>query len=304
MQIRGLLPVIPTPFRDGRFDADSFGRLLEHMLPWLDGYTLLGSTGEAPSLTTEERIEIAEAALATTPSDKTVVVGVSHTSVSDSLRLARHAQAHGAKGVLCSPPYYFPNADDGVLDFLRAIDDALEIALVLYDNPVATKTHLEAELVVEWARKLDHLRTVKLTDHDLAKVATWHEAGLTVLAGDDPIVFRYLAAGVDGAMVIAPAVFPVAFRGVWDAARAGDLAAAFTIFSREILPFVHVFGIGDEIATTKAILNEIGIFASDELRPPLQPVGKDRRALLVQAYELGASETAARERSAGRSIRV
>ena len=49
----GLLPVIPTPFREGRFDADSFARLLEHMLPWLDGYTLLGSTGEAPSLTTD-----------------------------------------------------------------------------------------------------------------------------------------------------------------------------------------------------------------------------------------------------------
>jgi 4-hydroxy-tetrahydrodipicolinate synthase len=283
----GLLPVIPTPFRDGRFDADSFKRLADHMLPWLDGYTLLGSTGEAPSLTTEERIEIAEAALAMTPPDKTVVVGVSHTSVADSLRLAEHAQAHGAKGVLCSAPYYFANSDEGVLRYLRTIDEALEIALVLYDNPVSTKTHLDADVVVDWARELAHLRTVKLTDHDLDKVATWHEAGLSVLAGDDPIIFRYLAAGVDGAMVIAPAVFPSAFRAVWDAGRDGDLATAFAIFAREILPFVHVFGIGDEIATTKALLHELGIFASDELRPPLEPVDDDRRALLVQAYELG-----------------
>jgi 4-hydroxy-tetrahydrodipicolinate synthase len=95
----------------------------------------------------------------------------------------------------------------------------------------------------------------------------------------------------------APAVFPAAFRAVWDAMREGDGAAAFAIFAREILPFVHVFGIGDEVATTKAILGEIGIFASGELRPPLEPVGHDRRALLVQAYELGTAETAARERS-------
>ena len=282
----GLLPVIPTPFRDGRFDADSFGRLLEHMLPWLDGYTLLGSTGEAPSLTTEERIDIAEAALAMTPSDKTVVVGVSHTSVADSLRLARHAQAHGAKGVLCSSPYYFANSHEGVLRYLRAIDEALEIDLVLYDNPVSTKTHLDADAVVEWARELDHLHTVKLTDHDLAKVAIWQQTGLSVLAGDDPIVFRFLAAGVDGAMVIAPAVFPSAFRAVWDATRDGDLAGAFAIFSREILPFVHVFGIGDEIATTKALFADIGIFSSAELLPPLVETSEDRRRLLRDAYDV------------------
>src|ERR1700759_5370019 len=100
MAVSGILPVIPTPFANGRFDAESFERLVDHLFPGCDGYTLLGSTGEAPSLTLEQREEIAAKALELTPKDKTVIVGVTHTCVTDSIRLARHAQEHGAAGVL------------------------------------------------------------------------------------------------------------------------------------------------------------------------------------------------------------
>lgn len=285
MAIRGILPVIPTPFAGGRFDAESFERLLEHMFPGCDGYTLLGSTGEAPSLTTEQRQEIAARALELTPRDKTVVVGVTHTSLADSVRLARHAQEHGAAGVLCASPYYFANSPEGLRRFFHELDAALEIDLVLYDNPAATKTTLLADDVIAWAGELEHLRTLKLTDHDLSKVAKLQAAGINVMGGDDPIVFRYLDAGVDGVMVIVPAIFPEAFCSVWDAMSAGDPAAAMRTFAAEILPFSHVFGIGDEIVTTKAMLQLMGIFASDEVLPPLVPVDGQRRALLQLAYD-------------------
>jgi 4-hydroxy-tetrahydrodipicolinate synthase len=292
LAITGILPVIPTPFRDGRFDEASFERLLDHMLDGVDGYTLLGSTGEAPSLPLEERLAIAEAALRLTPDDKTVVVGVTHTCSDDAIRLARHAQANGAVAVLCASPFYFGNAEEGLRRYFARLDDALEIDLVLYDNPVATRTVLDADFVVALAGELSQLRTVKLTDHDITKVERWHDAGLAVLGGDDPILFRYLAAGVDGVMTIAPAVFPLAFREVWNAVQRSELDAAYAQFSREILPFVHVFGIGDEIATTKALLHEIGVFASDELLPPLVEVGAERRSLLRAAYDLGLAAAA------------
>ena len=156
------------------------------------------------------------------PADKTVVVGISHTSADESIALARDARDHGAAAVLCSAPYYFDNCAAGLLSYFRALAAKLELPLVLYDNPAATKTVLPAQLVLELAAELEQVQTIKLTDHNLAKVAVWQEGGLSVLAGDDTIVFRSLAAGVDGAMVIAPAVFPSAFRAVWDAVRAGD----------------------------------------------------------------------------------
>jgi 4-hydroxy-tetrahydrodipicolinate synthase len=296
MSVKGVLPVIPTPFREGRFDRDSFRRLVEYMAPAVDGYALLGSTGEAPSMTTPERMEVTEFALSVTPDDLSVVVGVSHTSQRDAIELTRHAQGNGASAMLCSVPYYFPNDPDGVLSYLSEIDEVLEVDLVLYDNPVATKTQLNADLVVEWAGSLSRMTAVKLTDHDLSKIEVWQRASLTVLAGDDPIAFRYLAAGVDGAMIIAPALFPEPFRRTWDLVEAGEISAAYEVFAREILPVIHVFGIGDETATSKVVLEELKVFASAEVRPPLVPTSQARRELLTCGIELAASATSELER--------
>ncbi len=284
MAIKGTLPVLPTPFRDGHVDAASLERMLKRTIPHVDGYTVLGSTGEAPSMTIEERKEAVETILKLTPADKSVVVGIAHTSVTDSVRLAQHAQKHGAKGVLLPAPFYFPNTPEGIFNFLRVVDDAIDIDLVLYDNPVTTKTTLVSGVVTEWARQLKHLSTVKLTDHDIAKVETWKSGGLNVLAGDDVILFRYLAAGVDGSMVLAPAIFPESFATVWGHMQSGDVAQAFAVFTSELLPFMHVFGVGDEIPTSKALLHEIGVFESAELRPPLQATTPGRIKLLMLAY--------------------
>jgi 4-hydroxy-tetrahydrodipicolinate synthase len=283
MSVKGVMPVVPTPFLEGRFDEASFARLVEHMSPGVDGFVLLGSTGEAPSMTTRERQEIAAAVLALTPAEMRVVVGVGHTSSDDAIELALHAQQHGAAAVLAPAPFYFPNQPDGVLAFLERIDEILEIDLVLYDNPPATKTVLRAESVVAWMRSLEHLVAVKLTDHDLTKIEPWHEAGLTVLGGDDPIAFRYMAAGVDGVMIIVPALCPSAFRRCWDLLQIDELDAAYAVFSSEILPITHAFGIGDEIATSKAILQEMGVFTSAEVRAPLIASDPDRRRLLHSA---------------------
>lgn len=294
MPVDGVLPVIPTPLRDGAFDSHSFERLLEHMLPSVDGYTLLGSTGEAPSMTTEQRMRIAAEALAMTPGDARVVVGVTDTSVDESVAIARHAQEQGAAGVLCAAPFYFPNTPDGVLRHLERLDAVLEVDLVLYDNPVATKTTLRAEWILRWADTLEHLRSVKLTDHDVTKIGECQAAGLTVLAGDDPILLHYLTAGVDGAMVIAPAVLPESFRAVWDRTRAGDTDGALEVFAAELAGFIHAFGIGEEIATTKALLSAIGVFGSDEVLPPLTVVGPERRHQLHRVYELARAAERAR----------
>jgi dihydrodipicolinate synthase/N-acetylneuraminate lyase len=110
LKISGSLPVIPTPFRDNRIDFDSLLRLFDHLFPELEGYTLCGSTGEAPSLTMDERMELMKFAARNTPSSKTIVVGLTHTSLEDMTRLARSAQELGIHAGLVPCPYYFPNS--------------------------------------------------------------------------------------------------------------------------------------------------------------------------------------------------
>lgn len=257
------------------------------MLTDCDGCTLLGSTGEAPSLTLSERMAIADFAVQNMPGDKQLVIGIAHTCTKDALQLARHAKSIGAKAVLLPAPYYFINSFRGVRDFLYSVGAQLELDMILYDNPYSTKTTLSALDIQTLAAAVPHLVGVKVTDHSLDKIA-WLKlhSGLRVFAGEDALVFRSLLMGCDGSMVICPSVFPAAYLQTWERIRQGQPDAALDLFSRRILPFIHMFGLGNEIAATKAIFHHMGIFRSAETRPPLVGVDDAFARHLEMAYRV------------------
>jgi 4-hydroxy-tetrahydrodipicolinate synthase len=282
----GTLPVIPTPFHKGRIDFDSLLRLFDHIFPELDGYTLGGSTGESVSLTLEERLELMRFAAEHTPAGKHIVVGLTHTNLEESKVLARAAADLGFYAGLIPAPYYFPNSVDMVREFLVALDKACDLDLVFYDNPAFTKAWLSADDICGISEACSHLKSVKLTDHDLNKISAFHKSGISVFAGDDVTAFRSLLLGVDGSMIIAPAVFPSAYQQTVALLAKADRAAALRSFSAQVLPFIHLFGPGDEIAVTKALYHHLGIFRSLELRLPLLPATPQRLGEALLAYDL------------------
>jgi 4-hydroxy-tetrahydrodipicolinate synthase len=295
LKITGSLPVIPTPFHNNRVDFDSLLRLFEHLFPELDGYTLCGSTGEAVSLTLDERMELMKFAARHTPSSKTIVAGITHTSLEEMVKLARCAEELGIRAGLVPCPYYFPNSFPMVLEFFRALDRASGLELVLYDNPIYTKTWLRAQELVTIVDVCEHLKTVKLTDHDLDKIPILKQHGITMFSGDDVVAFRSLLAGVDGSMIIAPAVFPAAYQEAVRLLAQGRTEPALRLFSERILPFIHLFGMGDEVPTTKALYQHLGIFRSGEVRLPLLAPSPDRIREVVLAYDLCQSYAAVQE---------
>ena len=283
----GSLPVVPTPFHRGKLDYDSLLKLFDHLFPELDGYTLCGSTGEAVSLSLEERLELMTFAAQNTPPGKTIVVGLTHTDLNEMSQLARRAEELGITAGLVPCPYYFPNSFPMVLEFLRALDRSVSLELVLYDNPLYTKTWLRVEELFTLLDSCEHLNAVKMTDHNLDKItALKRRDGVAVFTGDDIVAFRSLLLGVDGSMIIAPAVFPAAFQDVVRTLGRGDCRKALRLFSDQILPFIHLFGIGDEVSTTKALFKHLGIFRSDEVRPPLLPSKPERLQEILLAYEI------------------
>ena len=287
MKLGGSLPVIPTPFYNGKIDFDSLLKLFEHLFPELDGCTLCGSTGEAVSLSLDERLELMKFVARNTPPGKTIVVGLTHTHLEEMGRLARCAEEQGLRGGLVPCPYYFPNSFPMVLKFFQALDGASNLPLVLYDNPLYTKTYLRAHEIGVLLDECTHLKAVKMTDHDLDKITALKKGrDVVVFSGDDVVAFRSLLLGVDGSMIIAPAVFPASYQEVVRLLQAGDCAQALRAFSQGILPFIHLFGPGDEVATTKALFHHLGIFRSAELRLPLLPCRPERLREVVLAHEL------------------
>lgn len=290
--LAGSLPVIPTPFVDGRIDFDSLSRLFEHLFPELDGYTICGSTGEAVSLSIDERLELMRFAARNTPPGKRIVVGLTHTHLTEIIRLARAAEDLGLHAGLLPCPYYFPNSFEMVSEFFRALDRASDLPLVLYDNPVYTKTWLSAEQVLQIVHSCEHITGVKMTDHALEKIPIIRNAGVAVYAGDDVTAFRSLLLGVEGSMIIAPAVFPQAYQETVRLLADGNATEALRVFSQNVLPFIHLFGPGDEVPVTKAVFRHQAIFRSEETRLPLLPCTPERLDQVLLAYNLCLSGTA------------
>ena len=294
--LSGSLPVIPTPFYANKIDFDSLSRLFEHLFPDLDGYTICGSTGESVSLSTEERLELMRFAARNTPPGKRIVVGLTHTSSAEVIKLARAAEELGLHAGLLPCPYYFPNTFEMVRNFFREIDAVTGLPLVFYDNPVYTKTWLTVGQILEIADACNHFAGVKLTDHALDKIGLIRESGVPVYAGDDITAFRSLLLGVDGSMIIAPAVLPGPYQETVRLLQAGNAPASLQVFSHSILPFIHLFGPGDEVQVTKALFCHIGLFRSDEVRPPLLRCLPERLNQVAMAYEICQAGAAVAER--------
>jgi 4-hydroxy-tetrahydrodipicolinate synthase len=283
--LAGSLPVIPTPFHNGKVDYDSLLRLFDHLFPDLDGYTIGGSTGEAVSMTMTERLELIRFAASNTPAGKTIVIGLTHTDLQESQELLRAASDAGVHAGLVPSPYYFPNSFEMVREYMRALAGAGNLPLVFYDNPVTTKTAFSATQLLELVQVCPSIKAIKMTDHALEKVTALKDGGIDVFAGDDVVAFRSLLLGVKGSMIIAPAIFPVAYQKTISQLASGDQTGALETFSLKILPFIHLFGIGDEIAVTKGLYEHLGIFRSGELRLPLLPSSKVRLSHAILAYE-------------------
>lgn len=287
MRLIGSLPVIPTPFYKGKIDYPGLLRLFNHIFPKLEGFTICGSTGESVSLSFDERIELMDFAVHNAPPGKAVVVGLTHTNLEEMAALARHAANIGVRAGLAPCPYYFPNSFPMVLEFFKALDQASDLELVVYDNPLYTKTFLSAEDLFAILDTCRHVIGVKMTDHNLDKIiALKQNRDVAVFSGDDVVAFRSLLLGVDGSMIIAPSVFPEDYHECVRLIHAGARKEALGVFSETILPLIHLFGLGDEIPNVKALFKEIGIFRSDEVRLPLLPCSPDRLKEVMLAYHL------------------
>lgn len=288
MAMQGNIPVIPTPFLNGKVEYGGLDRLLERTLADVDGYVVCGSTGEAPAMSRSEREQVVRYVAAKTPSEKHLVVGLGHTNLDEAVEIGLASGEAGVKAALVPSPYYFPNSLGMVIDYVGRLADRTGLDIVFYDNPVTTGTRFTTDDLIQLSQAVPQIRAIKMTDHSFEKMSKLKQrTSLTVFGGDDIICFRSFVAGVDGSMIIAPIIYPESFRHCWELFRSGQAEASFKLYSETILPFLHMFGPGDEIPTTKALFHHLGIFSSAEVRSPLLPSDASRIREVMLGYNRG-----------------
>jgi dihydrodipicolinate synthase/N-acetylneuraminate lyase len=232
LPLTGIIPPMVTPLR-GRDELDVAGleKLLEHILSGgVSGLFILGTTGEGPSLSYRLRRELIERVCKQVNRRVPVLVGITDTAFVESAQLARRAADSGADAVVAAPPYYMPEGQPELQEWLDHLVPELPLPLFLYNMPPLTKVSYEMETV---RHALDHPRIIGLKDSsgDLnyfknAAALVKQRPDWSLFIGPEEKLFDALQLGGHGGVSGGANLFPKIYVKLCETFRAGDLAAA------------------------------------------------------------------------------
>jgi 4-hydroxy-2-oxoglutarate aldolase len=280
VRLEGVIPPITTPFDESSISAQ---RLRENVERYegvgVDGYLLLGSSGEAALLDEEEKLQLLRSARSAVPDGKPLIAGVGMESTAATIRLARLAADCGADLVLVLTPHYFGRQmNASALEaHYRWVADASPLPLLLYDVPKFTHVQIPTDAVLMLSR---HERIVGIKDSsgDLARLLELSAAvprEFAVICGNHDIFLAALSEGARGGILAAADPFPATYVRIHRLAREGDSDAAEALMRRvSAASRLAVSRLG--VPGIKAAMDLCGLYGGPP-RPPLQPITEEAR---------------------------
>jgi 4-hydroxy-tetrahydrodipicolinate synthase len=254
-----VLTAVVTPFgRDGGVDFERFGELAQHLVEsGSDGLVVAGTTGESPTLTDDERLELFRVAVDALRGRGTVVAGTGTYSTAHSVHLTRQAHAVGVDAFLVVTPYYSKPPARGVVEHFRAIADVSDRPIVVYNIPSRVVINIEPETIVELA-DIPTIRAVKQANDDLAQARRIvAETDLDLYAGDDNLILPFLELGGIGGVCVHTHVVGPRVKAMVRAFREGDAETARQI-EEELEPVYELLKVQSNPIAIKAALNLLG----------------------------------------------
>ncbi len=279
--IRGAFTALVTPFTPtGALDEAAYRRLVTwQLVSGIDGLVPCGTTGESPTLSTEERercIAIAVEVAAERPWRQrvTVIAGTGTNDTAATIRATRRAAELGADAALVVAPYY-NRPDQRMLEaHYRAVADEGGLPVVVYNVPSRTGTNVEADTFLRLAQ---HPRIVAVKEasgnlEQIARICRERPRDVAVMAGDDAWTLALLAMGGDGVISVASNEIPGELAALCSTARAGDWATARRLHDRWLPLFLSNFRGAPNPVPAKAAMRLMGLLDHDGVRAPLLPL--------------------------------
>jgi 4-hydroxy-tetrahydrodipicolinate synthase len=276
------LAAMVTPFGpDGRLDLDGARTLARHLVDsGCDGLVLSGTTGESPTTTDEEKSLLVRTVVDAVGDRARVVAGVGTNDTRHTLHLAEQAAAAGADGLLVVTPYYSRPPASGLLAHFRAVADATDLPVMLYDIPGRTGVRLGNDVLIALAGHPRVLAVKDATGDLFAGSVVAAESGLAYYSGDDALNLPWLASGAVGLVSVVAHVAPRAYADMIEAVGKSDLATARELHVR-LLPAVRgVMTRTQGVLMAKAGLQLQGVLTGRTVRAPLPEATDDEVALL------------------------
>ncbi|MEZ5078331.1 MAG: 4-hydroxy-tetrahydrodipicolinate synthase [Solirubrobacterales bacterium] len=280
--IQGAITAMATPFReDGRVDLDGARRLAAYLLEHgSHGLVIAGTTGECPTLTDGEEIELLNAVRAEVGDEVLLICGTGTNDTQHSRELTKMAADAGADASLVVVPYYNKPNREGIRAHFEAVAEAVpELPMVMYNIPSRVIVNADPELLGELGAQVPNIVAVKqANDDELGPIE-----GLQVLAGNDSTYLKVLEFGGAGGILVAAHVVGDQMREMWDAAQADNLERARQI-DAELQPVFEGLSVTTNPIPVKAALAMLGVI-SDRMRLPMVRVDDEQRAAVRAALE-------------------
>ena len=289
--LRGCATALVTPFTtDGAIDEAALTRLIEYQLN--NGVRLLvpcGTTGESATMTEAEDQRVISRAIELARGRGKVIAGTGSNSTAAAIENSKIAQRLGADAVLVVAPFYNKPTQHGLYAHFRAIADAVDVPIVIYNVPGRTSCNIEAETTLRLARDCENIVAVKEASGNLSQIMEilrGRPQGFNVLSGDDAITFALIALGGDGLISVASNQAPELMSRLVDLALAGKWDEARELHYR-LLPLMETNFIESSPGPVKAGLAMMNII-DENYRLPLVPIQESSRARLREVMaELG-----------------
>lgn len=293
LSLHGVLPPTVTAFdSDESLDTNATAAHARFVVEnGCHGVVALGTNGEFPLLTPEERRQVVTV-VADEIDDVPVIAGVGAPSTRQTVAHAQHAQSVGADGVMVVTPYYYPLDDRGAVEHYRRVTEAVDLPVYVYHIPGRTGNALSLSAFDEIAA-LDGIAGVKDSSKDVPWLGQVIDSNpeLTVLAGSDSLLFAGLSVGCQGAISAVANVFPELVVDLYEAFAAGDRERARGVQSA-VYQVRSALKSGPYMAGVKSALSLRDVdFDAGGLRSPLRTMDDDQRdALEATLSDLGLLE--------------
>lgn len=284
--LTGAITALATPFHGKDVSFGDLKKLIEHQIRGgIDGIVPVGTTGESPTLTSEEHMDVIHAAIEFSRGRVPVIAGTGSNSTAEALEYTRMSDEAGADAVLVVAPYYNKPSQEGLFRHYAALADATDLPIILYSIPSRCAVEIGVPVVERLRSRYPNVRWIKEAGGSVDRVDQLKRAmgdDITVLSGDDSLTLAFMASGAEGVISVASNLVPREISRMVRLARQNDFARA-TKLHRKLYPLFRALFVEPNPVPLKAALARAGIISSEAVRLPLCAMEPASRATLVRA---------------------
>lgn len=284
-QLRGTGVALVTPFNtDNKVDFDALEKLLDSVIrDGVEYIVSLGTTGETPTLSLEEKINILNCTYAKVNGRIPIVVGIGGNDTRHVIEEMETLPLEKAIAILSASPYYSRPSQDGLFAHYKALAEATSKPIMLYNIPSRTGRNLNASTVIRLATEVDNIAGIKEASGDMAQcmqILRDKPADFLVVSGDDALTLPQIACGMEGVISVVANCFAKNFTEMVRLCLKGDFKTAKILNDSLIDAYLILFSENNP-AGVKAVLSELGII-SNYLRLPLVPLSEQMHGKLKE----------------------